>query len=183
MSRKYNGAPRTQGALGDKPDGQVNRTGRKWLEAGELPDPSTMETDGDNVVDLEQDPDLRASLEMAEKDKDVPRSGDEDWDMPEDPNTLHTRQVEEAQDPNSSAYWNGRKPFSTPRADAPLGEASMSEGERVQEEIERDLYKRGGADSVHLSGREADDKWYTRWINRLRRGRKKNKKGSVNPEY
>ncbi len=142
-----------------------------------------METDGDNVVDLEQDPDLRASLEMAEKDKDVPRSGDEDWDMPEDPNTLHTRQVEEAQDPNSSAYWNGRKPFSTPRADAPLGEASMSEGERVQQQVEENMYKRGGADSVRKTWREVEDTAWTRWVKRWFRGDKQKKKGSTNPKY
>lgn len=180
---------RIPGGLGDKRsarrggepvDELTDELTQEWKEAGELADPSSTETDN-TVVDLETDVDTRASLEMAEKDKDVPRSGDEDldWDMPEDPNTLHTRQVEEAQDPNSSAYWNGRRPFSTPRADAPLGEVSMSEGERIQDKFDRaKVVERAQYLDGHAELQENKDIFRNglRWFMMLGRGRRNNDK-------
>ena len=169
MSRNFGNAPRIPGGLGDKRfTRKLDETNQPWREAGDFPDPSTVETDGDNVVDLEQDPDLRASLEMAESDHENFKTNDE-LDPDHDPNPGHTEYDELVARAKSDSTFGA--PKENPAIDG-LGNHIQDKFDRAKV-VERAQYLDGHAE---LQENKDANRNGLRWFMMLGRGKRNDQK-------
>ncbi len=118
---------RIPGGVGDR---------EPYLTVDEIPDPKSIKTEAE-VVELNEDADMRAGLEMAAEDQHYPQNKTYTDPGP----TLYDQQVQDAHHPTSSAYHNGNLTDLAELTDT-RGTEIKSAAEALQDDLEAGDYRK-----------------------------------------
>jgi hypothetical protein len=164
------------------PGGPGNR--RQNRNPEELPDPKTLgsalpseeygaeelqkdsDTMGENK-DSSAVEDLEVLAEMSRKDEPLSRHLESEEEPPRG-GTQYDRLIEEARDPKSTSFWNGRRPPNlTVREETELVEASsLSEGESIQNIVDLKEFSRSKRMEEEHKRESNWSRMWKRWVSR-----------------